>query len=225
MESMPAWPQHLRAHPFQAATLRPRECARAEAELGPVHPLVVVLGRYRTAVEQVATITVVQAADLFLLLQHTPLAVPVLHACIGVQIPLALRIAWLAAERRDVCRDLIIDGRQGLPLASVEREVDRLVDVERRASLAGSLDRLVDEAAQPGFGCPRCVVYEPALLRAVAEELEAVARALGERDAGVRGVALVESLLTSGRSPLHGNEVAPLREELGRARYFLAGRS
>ena len=40
---------------------------------------------------------------------------------------------------------------------------------------------------------------------------------------GVRGVALMEGLLTCGYSSLYGDEVSVLRGELGRVRYYLRG--
>ena len=60
-------------------------------------------------------------------------------------------------------------------------------------------------------------------MRGVAAELREIARLLRSGNAALRGVAHVESLLTSGESPLYGVQVELLRDELGRARFLLAG--
>jgi hypothetical protein len=41
----------------------------------------------------------------------------------------------------------------------------------------------------------------------------------------VRGVALLDRLITSGTSPLYGSQVGPLRDELGRIRNLLGSAS
>jgi hypothetical protein len=59
------------------------------------------------------------------------------------------------------------------------------------------------------------------VLAAVEPQLRDLARLLRTDAAGVRGIALLDRLVTSGTSPLYGTRVAPLRDELGRIRYFL----
>jgi hypothetical protein len=53
------------------------------------------------------------------------------------------------------------------------------------------------------------------VIRAVADDLCTIIR-LDSDDPPVRGVALVEHLLTDARSPLYGTESEPLRDELHR---------
>jgi hypothetical protein len=59
------------------------------------------------------------------------------------------------------------------------------------------------------------------VLAAVEPQLRELARSLHADGAGVRGVALLDRLITSGSSPLYGARVEPLRDELGRIRYLL----
>jgi len=59
------------------------------------------------------------------------------------------------------------------------------------------------------------------LIRAAAPELRQVALLLRDSP-DVRGVALVEWLLSSPATPLYGFKLEPLRQELWRARYLLA---
>ncbi len=219
-------PPPLGAHPPKQPTRQAsRECAFAEATLGPAHPLIAVLRSSQTAREQALTVGAVQTADLILLLENAPLALPLALACVVVQIALGLRIAYLASRRRVLCRQLIIGGREQLPLPTIERELRRLGTPLHQAELAQAIDRLADEATharcRPPLAPP---MYHVCVLRAVAAELHEIALLLHSGDAAARGVAHVESLLTAGESPLYGIEVEPLRDELARARYFLAGR-
>jgi hypothetical protein len=204
--------------------------ADAEAVLGPAHPLVAVLRSTETASEQTVAIGGVLAADLIVVLEHAPLGLPLALplalalACVAAQIALGLRLAHLVWRRRAVCRQLIIDGGANLPLHAVEREVDRLGAARCRTTLAKAINRLTDEATYPRSR----QVFEPmifhlAVVRAVVAELREIARLLQSGHVDVRGVACIESLLVSGESPLYGVQADVLRDELGRARYFLAG--
>lgn len=214
------------AHPRKRPTTRvARECAYAEETLGTSHPLSAALRSSRTAREQALTIAAVQAADLMLLLENARLALSLALACLAMQIMLGGRIACLAWRKREMCRRLIIDGRGRLPLGAVQRELRRLEATTHQATLAESVDRLVDAATDPGpTPLFALTIYHVCVVRAVAAELREVALLLRSGNVAVRGVAHVESLLTSGESPLYGLEVEPLRDELGRARYFLADR-
>ena len=215
------FPPRPGAHPPKQPT-RQVEWAYAEATLGPAHPLVAVLHSAQTSREQALTVGAVLAADLVVLLENASLALPLALACVAVQIVLGLRIAYFASRRSGICRQLIIDGEHQLPLAAIERELRRLGAARHQAALAQSIERLAEAATNPRSR-PPFPIYHLSVLRAVAAPLREIGRLLHSGDAGVRGVALVESLLASGDSPLYGTEVGPLREELARARYFLAG--
>jgi hypothetical protein len=172
----------------------------------------------------------VQAADLIVLLEHTPLGLALglplalALACVAVQIALGLRIAYLAWRKRDICRELIIEGREQLPLPTVERELKRLGAPRLQAELAHAIERLTEQAAHPRTrGTPWPPIRSLNVVRAVAPELHEIARVLHGGKAALRGVAQVEALLTSGESPLYGVQAELLRDELGRARFFLAG--
>ncbi len=52
--------------------------------------------------------------------------------------------------------------------------------------------------------------------------MRATASALLSDDATIRGVALVERVITHGQSPLYGRDTVALRSELARARALLA---
>ena len=64
-------------------------------------------------------------------------------------------------------------------------------------------------------------LFTARVIRPLAAQLSEIAGLLREGSPEVRGVALVERLLTSGGSPLYGTNIDLLREELRRARYLL----
>jgi hypothetical protein len=214
----------------QGHTAAHGERASAEAALGPAHPLVAVLRSSQTASEQAVAIGGVLAVDLIVMLDHVhlalSLALPLTLAlvCATAQIPLGLRIAYLAWRKRAICRELICDGGADLPLPGVERELRRLGTARCQADLAEAVIRLTDEASHPrSRPVFKPLIYHPTVVAAVAGELHEIARLLRSGNVNVRGVACVESLLVSGESPLYGVQADLLRDELGRVRYFLAG--
>lgn len=216
----PKPPPPLSAHPRRSpAEQAARECASAEATLDPGHPLIAILRFSQTVREQVLTVAGLQTAGVILLWKG-PLALPLALACGVVQIALGLRIVYLESQKRVACRQLIIEGREQLPLLSVRRELRRLGDSRYRTVLAGSIEELANEASHPYCERPH-PIYRPTVVRAVAAQLGEIAALMRINDAPVRGVAHVEWLITSGSSPLYGTDVRPLREELARAQYFL----
>jgi hypothetical protein len=201
------------------------ECLRAEKLLGAGHPLVTVLRASQTAIEQVLAVAAVQAGDVGLLYEKAPFALPLAVAACVVQVALGCRLALLSFRRRDLCRELIIAGREQVRLADVERVSRRLRDPQRRARLARSMEEVAASAVRRRNDPPPAVSLVRIRVRgAVAHELREIAVLLRSNSAPLRGVALVEWLLTSGHSPLYGPLVEPLRQELGRARYLLAQR-
>jgi hypothetical protein len=64
-------------------------------------------------------------------------------------------------------------------------------------------------------------LYKLRVVAAVDADLAVVIRLLRSEQASVRGVALAERLVTDGVSPLYGNQISALREELSRVRAAL----
>jgi len=140
----------------------------------------------------------------------------------AVEMALGLRWASLRVQRRELCLELVTAGRERLPLAVVGRERQRLDDPRRQAQLATSLEHLAASAVQRRRRRDRQrPIYNLRVLAAVEPQLRAVAARLRDGGVDVRGVALLERLVTSGSSPLYGEETEPLRDELGRGRYLL----
>ena len=192
--------------------------------LGTDHPLPAVLQATQRAEDGLLAVAYVELANVVLLFGGVPFALPLALAAALVQIALAVRLAAIGAQRRDVCRALIVEGQEGLPLVAVRREVRRLCGRRCQARIARSIEEFAELGdrgrAQAGPGPP---VWDIRVLAAVAPQLRDVAGLLRSDAPAVRGVALVGWLISDGQSPLYGPSVAALRDELGRAHYLLLG--
>jgi hypothetical protein len=189
--------------------------------LGASHPLAVLLHRWENAVEQALGVAALQAAGGALMCGGAPFGRSLALVATVVQIALGWRLALLGMARRDLCLELIIEGRGGVPLAAVEHERRRL-DPCRRARLARSIEELVELADRwPTRPAEPRPLFDSRLVRQVAPQLRETACLMRAGDPPAPGVALVERLVTSGTSPLYGSDVEQLRRELGRARYLL----
>jgi hypothetical protein len=194
----------------------------AELWLGAGHPLAGVLREAETVFAQLVSVTAVQAAGVVFLFGNLRFGLSLAIAGVVVQLGLVCRLAALRARRREVCLELIVAGRERLPLACVAREWRRLLSPRTVEQLAGSFDEILKVAAQrsPLHPAARPIFYI-GVIRRVAPELHQVASLLRSGRPCVRGVAAVQWLLTSGESPFYGVDVESLRQELGRARYLL----
>jgi hypothetical protein len=195
----------------------------AELWLGAGHPLVDVIRQAETVFAQLVSATAVQAVGVVLLLGNLSFGLSLAIAGALVQVGLVCRLADLRARKREVCLELIIAGRQKLPLACVAREWRRLRNPRNVEQLAGSVDEILKVAAQrPPVHPAAHPIFDLRVIRRVAPELRQVASLLRGGRPCVRGVAAVEWLLASPTSPFYGIDVESLREELGRVRYLLS---
>jgi hypothetical protein len=135
----------------------------------------------------------------------------------------ALVAVALRQQVREQAVQLILAGRECLPVAAVQAQCRRLLAPRTRRALARSLDAMVHRALHPPNPPVRGVrpIFDVAVVAAVSGELVAVAALLRSRDVSVVGVALAEWLLTNADSPLYGHEVGPLRDDLGRVKTIL----
>ena len=197
--------------------------ASAERLLGTTHPLAAVLRRFDLALEALVAVTAAQAAGVVFLSGGSRFGLSLAVAGLVVQVALCLRLADCRARLRELCLELIVVGRERLPLACIERERRRLLDSRTSRQLARSIEEMLRVAADPTRVPVRTrPLFSVGVIRAVAPELRQVATLLRGEDARVRGVAAVERLLSSPATPLYGFRVEPLRQELGRARYLLS---
>ena len=194
----------------------------ASAVLGSQHPLTRVMHAEQVVGRHALAVGLLLAAALAGCADHLPWAP---EAAIGAAAALAglgMAAAVLRRRARWEALELIAEGREGLPLAPVERERRRLLGARTRSALAGSVERMLEYACRParaGLG-PR-PVFDVAVIRTLADDLRPLVEPLRAGPATARGLALAEQLLTWGGSSLYGHEVAPAREDVGRVRYLL----
>jgi hypothetical protein len=203
---------------------RRAECIRTQECLGVGHPLVDALWASRTALGQVLAVVAVQMVAAASALDGDARGVSIFVAASMVAAWLGVRLLVLAETRRAACLDLIVEGCSPSTIPAVECQWRRLADPRRRAVLARSIEGLLETAGRPSgslAGTRPC--FSVRVIRTVAPELRELTSLVRADDAAVRGVGLLERLMTCGTSPVYGHEVAPLRAELARARYLLLG--
>ncbi len=146
---------------------------------------------------------------------------------VSAALVLAVFTGILVALKQRVCdraTDLIVEGREMLPIVAVQRQRHRLLTRRRRELLARTLEIIIRHATNP----PRIIpsgarpLFDVRVIASVDPDLRVVIGLLRTEKACARGVALIERLLTDGHSPLYAREVSLLREELHRAQHALA---
>jgi hypothetical protein len=194
----------------------------AEALLGTGHPLVAVLYACAGTAEGIAAVAAVQLGALALWWVNASYGRALTLGAGVVQVALGLRWASLRVQRREQCLELVIAGREQLPLAAVARECRRLGSPRRQTDLATCLENLADSATRkPCRGERQRPICSRRVLTAAEPELRGVVARLRAGGGELRGVAMLDRLLTFGASPLYGERVGPLREELARGGYLL----
>jgi hypothetical protein len=202
-----------------AGQLRPRQAApdATEALLGPSHPLARALDDSRRVRRQLAAVAAVMlGAGAAAAVEGTGEPSLFIAGAITL-IAWCCRLALLGERTRREARRAVIDGRECVPLACIRAECRRLADPWLHQHLA----RWAEELAQGATAWPAPSLWSAAAVRACAPQLREVARLIRAGQTGVRGMAMLERLLTSGVMPAHGDDARALTEELGRIRYHL----
>lgn len=218
----PTPPQIPRLHPQRVASHHHGAGRRAEALLGAEHPLVAVLYACAETMEGIVVVAALQLGALALWWVNASYGRALAIGAGMVQVALGLRWANLSVQRRELCLELLIAGRERLPLVAVARERRRLDDLRRQGQLATSLERLATTAQRRRPRERQRPIYNPRVLAAVEPQMRHVAARLRDGGVDLRGVALLDRLVTSGTSPLYGDSACSLRDELSRVRFLLA---
>lgn len=135
----------------------------------------------------------------------------------AVELALTAAIALASSRVRERAQAAIIAGRDQDQIPAIARERERLLRPRLRRSQAAALEDLVRVAQRwHTLLRPYRPVFDPRVVRATADELLTIARLLRSWPVSAAAVALVERLLTSGGSPLYGDDPAELRDELTR---------
>jgi hypothetical protein len=208
----------------QIATHFPPLAASPAARLlGSEHPLARALDRRASLQVELAVAGVVLACAVVAVGEGVRAAAAVALGAVVAGVVAGMRLLVTLAQVRSLVLELLVEGRERLPLREVQAERSRLLDARRRRREAAWLARVADGKdlglAAPGRG--------PALISArvataVQTELLAVAAALDSEQPPVEGVALAEQIAREPWSPLYGQDARALREALSRARFLLA---
>ena len=135
---------------------------------------------------------------------------------------LAAAAWWYGIERRAAYRrrlmldDLIVHGWVNVAPDDVRERTSELLSARNRRILARGLENIVDP--KPVFVYQRLGVMQE--LRRQSDRFRGIAQRLRTDEVDVRGVLLVEQLLTDGASPLHAgpsSAIVPTLERLERA--------
>lgn len=192
----------------------------AAAVLGAGHPLVDVVAKLRTCTEQLLAIAIVHLLAVSLWAWRAGPAVALVAGAIASELAFGLRIFLLRQSRRDLCLDLIVAGREALPVPAIAAERRRLSTPGYASQLARCLRQLV---SPPSAGAILLTARPPISARMVDElapELRELDRRLRDEQVSCRAIALVEQLISSPFSPLYGTDSDALRRELGRVRFL-----
>ena len=103
-------------------------------------------------------------------------------------------------------------GREGIPIAAVQRQRRRLLAEQTRNGLAGNLEDLIRQSASRSRLQMRVtpLPFEPTVLRMAAGELREVSGLLRTEGVSARGVARAERLVERAVSPLYGQDADAL---------------
>ena len=148
---------------------------------------------------------------------------PLAGSAASVLLILTVLLAAHKQRERDCAIELILEGREGIPIAAVQRQRRRLLAEQTRNGLAGNLEDLIRQSASRSRLQIRVtpLPFEPTVLRMAAGELREVSGLLRTEGVSAGGVARAERLVERAVSPLYGQDTDALREELYRVRDLL----
>ena len=208
-----------------AAPLIPRsldEISLAKRLLGRDAALVRALDRQAVALEQLFAAIALFTMSVLDVAAGGPGGLPLVVACALAVVAFGLRAALRVLDRRDCVWDLIIRGRDDVPLSAVRRELRRLLDPRRRESLARCYEAIGDEPSASGrVPCRACVIVTVHVVAKVRPELALVATLLRDEAPSVRGVAAARQLISTGTTSLFGRDELMLRQDLQRIALLL----
>ena len=191
--------------------------------LGEAHPLVRSLDRRVTLRLELLVVGALLLGSLLGVAGGVHWALPVALAAGLAATSTWFRLMLTSALIRSLVLELLVEGRERLGLAELQKARRRLLDVRHRRTQAQWLGR-VAAGRDLGFGLPRRVppLISPRVAAGARCELLDVAAALARGADGVAGLALLEQLASEPWSPLFDDDVQAVREALSRVRFLLA---
>jgi hypothetical protein len=185
--------------------------------LGREHPLVrlvewrMVVARQSVVAAALLVASVGAAADSAAWAPVLALSAVIVLATLG----LLAAALWRVERRRAL--DVIIEGRESVPVVAVQRQRRRLLSRHRQACLARTFERFLEEAvAHRPLARSARPWFDVRVVRMVAPELRIVIARLRAGSSSARAVAIAERLITDGCGVLYGHDVIALRAALDR---------
>jgi hypothetical protein len=191
--------------------------------LGPDHPLTRAAESLKAVTHQAGVVSLLLIGSVATWLFGVPQAIALVIGCAVVLPVLGFAAGELWDRRRHAARQLVLDGRESLPLPAIQRERRRLMEARTRRYVARSFERVLQHVTRRPAPVPPSVrpLFDVKVVATVAEDLREIVRLLHAGVPRARGIALAERLLTEGVSPLYGYDAIALRDELRRVRYLL----
>ena len=191
--------------------------SRPGTDLPPGHPLLRASEAVAYTARQCLHVAAVLTGSVIALIESDRWAVPLAYSAASVLIVLTGLLFAHVQRERDCAIELILEGRDGLAIAPVQRQRKRLLAERTRERIIASSRTLIHQVrrASTSFSLtpPR---FERAVVTAVTDELHDVIRLLGDGGCSARAIASAERLVEQATSPLYGRDVNALRDELRR---------
>ncbi len=191
--------------------------------LGPDHPLVRAAETVRTTTRQSIVIATALAGSVVAVCAGASSAASIAVSAAIVLAGVLIRGAASRQRQSDRAIDLILQGRETLPVTAIQRHRQRLLDPRTRLGLARAFETVISQATNRPTLRTRGTLplFDLRVVAPANAELAAVAALLREACPVARGVARAERLLTDARSPLYGHSAQALCDELQHVRRLL----
>ena len=216
----------MNRRPMSGARERRVPAGQSNAGLRPDHPLLQASEAVHYTGRQWIHVAAVLAGSVIARIEGQEWASPLAYSAASVLLILTLLLAAHRQRERDCAIDLILDGREHLPLSAVQRQRQRLLAERTRHCLGSNLENAVRQATK-GRRRDVCVttpLFEATVVAGAVDELREVIGLLQTEGVRARGVARVERLIEHATSPLYGQDPGALHHELRQVRELLKDR-
>jgi hypothetical protein len=187
------------------------------------HPLTRASAALDATVRQLMVVGAMLAGSVAAAVEHAAWARSLAVASAVALLGFVAAALFRRQTRRDRALDLIVEGRENIPMSVVQRQCRRLARPKTQRTLGRALDAMVKDTLYRPWPLPlssRPLLHRPLIAR-LHKEIRVVAELLSSGGASIRGVAFCERLVTDGASPLYGEDPLSLHAELSRARALL----
>ena len=177
----------MRRPPGIAARASGAPLRSASAVLGSDHPLARATDALDSVVRQSLAVAAVSVGTIIDLIVGGAWADTLAASGTVVLVGLTAIAAACKQTQRDRALALILEGRENVPVAAVQRQRRRLLDPRTRTTLARNLAVMIDQAStRRGLpACRICPLFDRTVIRTVADDLRAVIQ-LGSGDCWYR---------------------------------------